>query len=72
VVHALDWMFERPVFKSSDFVRSAGIPEPTARRVLGVLQKNGLLRVFTPARGRRAAILAFAELLNVCEGKDAF
>jgi Fic family protein len=72
VVHALDWMFERPVFRSSDFVGSARIPEPTARRVLGVLQKNGLLRVLTPARGRRPAILAFAELLNVCEGKDAF
>jgi hypothetical protein len=25
-IHALDWIFERPVFKSSDFVASAGHP----------------------------------------------
>ena len=72
VVHALDWMFERPVFKSSDFVGEAGIPVPTARRILGVLQRNGVLRTLTPARGRRPAILAFPELLNIAEGTRAF
>ena len=72
VVHALDWMFERPIFKSSDFVGAAGIPAPTARRVLRVLQESGVLRALTPARGRRPAILAFPELLNIAEGKRAF
>lgn len=39
-VHALEWLFARPVFKASDFVQGAGIPEPTARRFLGVLKKK--------------------------------
>ena len=26
-IHALDWIFERPIFQSSDFVRNAAIPE---------------------------------------------
>ena len=70
VVHALDWIFERPIFKSSDFVTSAGIPEPTARRLLGVLQREGVLRALTPARGRRPAVLAFPDLLNLAEGPE--
>jgi Fic family protein len=72
VVHALDWMFERPIFSSSDFIEKARIPIPTARRVLRVLQKNEVLRVLTPSRGRRPAILAFPELLNISEGTRAF
>jgi len=72
VVHALDWIFERPIFRSSDFVSSAGIPEPTARRLLSVLQRDGVLRALTPARGRRPAVLAFPDLLNVAEGARAF
>jgi len=72
VVHALDWMFERPIFRSSDFVEAAGIPAPTARRILSVLQQSEVLRAITPARGRRPAFLAFPKLLNIAEGKDAF
>ncbi len=71
-VQALDWMFERPIFKSSDFVASGGIPAPTAKRILRVLQESGVLRVMTPARGRRPAILGFPALLNVAEGSPAF
>jgi Fic family protein len=72
VVHALDWMFERPIFSSSDFVEAAGIPAPTARRILRILQQNEVLRALTPAKGRRPAFLAFPELLNIADGTRAF
>jgi Fic family protein len=36
-IHTLDWIFERPIFKSSDFVAAAGIPAPTARRFLSLV-----------------------------------
>lgn len=71
-VRALDWMFERPIFKSSDFVESADIPRPTATRILRVVRDNGLLREVRPAAGRRAAVFAFSELLNLAEGRPAF
>ncbi|MEW6442656.1 MAG: hypothetical protein AB1640_17095 [bacterium] len=66
-IRALDWIFGRPIFRSSDFVDSAGIPAPTAKRFLGVLQQGGILRVLAPGSGRRAAILAFPGLLNIVE-----
>jgi len=71
-VRALDWMFARPIFKSSDFVESADIPRPTATRILRIVRDNGLLREVRPASGRRAAVFAFSELLNLAEGRPAF
>lgn len=68
-VRALDWIFARPIFKSSDFVETAGIPRPTANRILRVLRDRGMLSELQPAAGRRAAILAFGELLNAAEGR---
>jgi len=68
-IRALDWIFERPIFRTSDFVASAGIPTPTARRFLGVLQKGEVLLVLAPGSGRRAAVLVFPALLNIAEGR---
>ena len=71
-VLALDFIFERPVFKTSDFIGGAGIPAPTARRLITVLQNEAVLAVVTPGSGRRAAMLAFPALLNVAEGRQVF
>jgi len=71
-IHALDWLFAVPIFRSTDFIGRTGIPGPTARRFLGVLRENGVLKVVIPARGRKAAVLAFPALLNIAEGRDVF
>ena len=71
-IHALDWIFERPIFKSSDFVKNAGIPDPTAKRILGVLKNENVLKTLHEGSGRRAAIIAFIELLNIAEGHEDF
>ena len=71
-IQALDWIFERPIFSSSDFVTTAGIPEPTARRFLKVLRGGEILRELSPGRGRRAGVLLFPEILNVVEGDRIF
>lgn len=69
-VRALDWFFNRPIFKTSDFVASSGIPKPTANRIVREVRDAGLLRELRPGSGRRAAILAFPELLNIAEGRS--
>ena len=71
-IYALDWIFARPIFRSTDFVTDASIPKPTARRILKVLREKGVLEVAFEGRGRRAAILAFPELLSIAEGEDVF
>ena len=69
---ALDWIFERPIFKSTDFLAAAGIPVPTARRLLKVLRDSGILRVIKPGSGRRPGMFAYPALLNIAEGKEVF
>jgi hypothetical protein len=71
-VRALDWFFSRPIFVASDFVAQVDIPTPTARRILRLVRENGLLREIRPASGQRPAVLAFPDLLNICEGRTAF
>jgi len=59
-------------FRSSDFVASAGIPEPTAKRIVPALRESGILRILVEASGRRAATLCFPALLNIAEGREVF
>ncbi len=71
-MRALDFMFDRPIFRSSDFVAHGGIPKDTAWRILRVLRDEGLLRVVREAVGQTTAVLVFPELLNIAEGLEAF
>lgn len=71
-VNALDWFFNRPIFKTPDFKASADIPQGTAHRIIKVAQNGGLLRELRPASGRRPALFIFPELLNIAEGLSVF
>ena len=71
-IHVVEWIFEQPIFKSSDFISDAGIPEPTARRILKLLRNENLVRPLVKARGRQSAVYAFPQLLNIAEGYNAF
>ncbi|MCF6227401.1 MAG: Fic family protein [Planctomycetes bacterium] len=66
-VRALDWFFSKPIFRSTGFVKSAGIPEHTARKILAKLRDSGMLSEVGQASGNRAAILTYPALLNITE-----
>lgn len=63
-------LFERPIFRISDFAQRAGIPKPTAHPLLRQLLDAGLLKQLREGSGRRPAILSFPELLNIAEGRQ--
>lgn len=63
-----DAIFDRPVFQSTDFVDRLGINKVTAAALLRQLRAAGVLVPLREASGRRAAVLAFPELLNAAEG----
>ncbi len=69
-IKALDFLFCRPIFQSTDFISNVGVPEPTAKRILKVLRENDFFQVLREASGRRPALLAFQKLLNIAEGKE--
>lgn len=67
----VDFLFSRPIFTSTQFIRELEIPPPTAQRFLSLLLRRDtdVLRTIRKGAGRRAAILAFPKLLNIAEGK---
>ncbi len=67
-----NYIFNTPIFNASDLIEQSKIPAPTARRILGVLTKSRLLKTLRKSRGRRPAIFAFSELLNITEGRVVF
>jgi len=69
-MRAVDWIFQHPVFRTSDFVESAGIPAATARRFFSVLYGGEILQVLVEGRGSRPTVLAFPALINIAEGRE--
>lgn len=68
-MQALDAIFARPVFQTSDFIERSGIPKQTAMPLLRRLRETDILETLRESSGRRPAILAFPALLNIAEGK---
>lgn len=65
---ALDFLFERPVFRNNIFTSKSGIPAPTAHRFTRLLLDNGILETVEPASGRRPALYSFEPLLKQVRG----
>jgi len=63
----VDALFVQPVFSASDFLKRSGVPRDTGLRLLRKLKSMGLVADIEQARGRRAAVLVFAELLRITD-----
>jgi Fic family protein len=67
----LDYLFRMPVFQSSHLTQQSNMPSvPTVMQMLRILREAGILKVVREGGGRRAQVLALAELVNLCEGKE--
>ncbi|MDV3351759.1 Fic/DOC family N-terminal domain-containing protein [Leptothoe sp. LEGE 181152] len=67
-IQALDFIFQMPIFKSTDFIQRANIPDSSAKRILRLLRdRPELLLVLREGSGRKPAILGFGPLLNIVE-----
>jgi Fic family protein len=70
-VPLLDAMFERPIFQSSSLAGRPGLPsKQMTMSLLGKLKAAKILHVLRKGSGRRAQILLFTELMNLCEARS--
>lgn len=68
-VPLLDQLFRQPVFSPAQLGRHRTLPsKQMIMSLLGRLKEAGILTVTREPSGRRPQILAFAELVNLCEG----
>lgn len=73
-VPLLDRIFQQPIFQSGD-ISFSGDHAPSRQAIfqlLRTLRNHGILNVLREGRGRKAQVLAFPDLVNLCEGKDLF
>lgn len=65
-----DFIFRFPVFQTTQLVISKSMPsKPMVMSMVGRLKDAGILKVLRKPAGSKAQILAYAELVNLCEGK---
>ena len=71
-VPLLDYVFQQPIFQASALDGQPHMPsrQQTAT-LLGRLRDAGILKVVREGSGRRPQVLALAELVNLCEGREA-
>lgn len=62
---ALNFMFEKPVFRTTNFAKYTGLKKATASRFLRLLKEKNLIRIIQDGAGRRAALYVFQPLLSV-------
>jgi Fic family protein len=62
---ALDLLFSKPIFSSTDFSLRAKIPKATAARLLKVLEREGVVALTHAGQGREASVYTFTQLLKL-------
>lgn len=71
-IKALDFFFMNPIFSTSLFSKRTGIPSATSIRIIRALSGKSIFSVLREGSGRRPAVYAFRELLNIAEGAEVF
>ena len=66
-IRALDWIFENPIFLSSDFVKGSGMSSATVRRLIRALRDQDIIKQLRSGSGRRPDIFVFPGLLDIVE-----
>ena len=76
IIHVLDAIFSRPIFRSTDLAKALfkkfDIHTQTTRSLLNKMKDADILLELVPGSGKRAARLCFPRLINLVEGRDIF
>lgn len=66
-IHCLDYIFNQPIFNTSDFNKDAGVPKTSAARLLRVMEENEIIECIQKSSGRRPRLFAFRKLLRIIQ-----
>jgi len=68
----VDGLFSLPVFNSKSLEQTTGIPKQTLLLMVRQLRDANILLTLREGAGRRSAIHAFPELINITEDREVF
>jgi len=66
----IDAFYDRPIFKVNELAERLGIPKPTIVGLIGKLHEEKILTLLREGSGRRPALYAFYEIINIAEGTE--
>jgi Fic family protein len=64
-ISALDAIFEKPIFNTTDFIKRSNIPKASAIRILNGLERSHVLSCKEMGRGRSPSVFEFRKLLEI-------
>ena len=64
-IQAIDTIFARPIFNSSEFAKRSEIPKQTAMRILRELMDNDILKLSRQGSGSRPNTYSFTDLIDI-------
>ena len=65
-----DFLFSKIMFQTPDFTKASGLSKPHAARVLKKLMQHNIVKMVSPARGRKPAVYGFAALMEIIESEQ--
>ncbi len=66
-----DFLFSKIMFETPDFTAASGLSKPHAARILKKLMQHDIVKTISPAKGRRAAIYGFSQLMEIIESEQS-
>lgn len=66
-VHALDAIFNQPIFSTPRFIGLSGINKQNAARLLRQMKQDGIITCVREPSGRRAAVYVFDRLMSLVD-----
>jgi len=66
-----DFLFSKIMFQTPDFTKASGLSKPHAARVLKKLMQHNIVKMVSPARGRKPAVYGFAALMEIIESEQS-
>ena len=64
-IRALDAIFEKPIFTTTQFIARSSIPKASAMRMLSKLKEEKILVNIREGKGRRPALIVFDKLMDI-------
>ena len=65
-----DFLFSKIMFQTPDFTIASSLSKPHAARVLKTLMQHNIVKIISPAKGRRPAIYGFTGLMEIIESEQ--
>jgi len=70
-IQVQDFLFSKIMFQTPDFTKASGLSKPHAARVLKNLMEHNIVKIISPAKGRRPAIYGFRGLMEIIESEQS-